>query len=201
MIITYEVGSGLYINITNRCNNACVFCVRDEESGGGYGDLWLRDGEPSVEEIEADIDKRDISKYSELVFCGYGEPTMRLDDMLEVAGCIREKYPEQKIRLNTNGLANLQYKEDVTPRFEGLFDVVSISLNTAHAEHYNSICRPVFGADAYEGLLDFARKMTKHVPEVVLTVVDTTIPPEEIEECRDIAEEIGAVLRVRDFIE
>lgn len=197
MTITYETGSGLYVNTTNRCTNNCDFCVRSTEDGY-YGDLWL-DHEPSVEEIIADIKKRDLSKYTEVVFCGYGEPTMRLDDILEVARYIKEN-TKLPVRLNTNGLANLYFEEDITPKLEGCIDVISISLNTANSDSYVKICHPVFGDKAYEGLLDFAAKATKYVPEVVLSVVEKTISDEDIEICRKLADFVGAKLRVREFI-
>lgn len=197
MTITYTFENTLYINLTNRCTNNCDFCVRTTEDGY-YGDLWL-EREPTVAEICADIDKRDLESYDELVFCGYGEPTMRLDDLLEVAAYIRSKSPI-RIRVNTNGLANMYFKRDVTPKFSGLIDTLSISLCAANAEHYNSICHSCFGIAAYDGMLDFTKKATAYVEKVVFTVVDTTLPPEDIEKCRDIAASVGAVLRVREFI-
>ena len=128
MTITYEVGSGLYVNSTNRCSNACEFCVRATVESY-YGDLWL-DCEPTVEEMCDSIFSRDLTKYTELVFCGYGEPTERIDDILAVASRVKER-TDLSIRINTNGHANLIYGEDVTPRLEGLIDVLSISLNSA----------------------------------------------------------------------
>ncbi|MFA6947719.1 MAG: TatD family nuclease-associated radical SAM protein [Eubacteriales bacterium] len=196
MIITYEDQTGLYVNSTNRCSNACEFCVR---SYGDtlYGNLWL-DREPTVEEITADIERRDLSKYTELVFCGYGEPTERLDDIIAVAKAFKAKHT-LPVRINTNGHANLIAGHDVTEKFDGAFDVVSISLNTADPAEYERICHPQY-ENAYEGLLDFARKVKNYVPRVILSVVDTTIPPEEIERCRAIADSVGCELRVRDMI-
>ena len=199
MIITYEVGSGLYINLTNRCNNRCVFCVRDEESKGGYGDLWL-EREPEIEEICTDIAKRDISKYSEIVFCGFGEPTMRLDAVCAVADFIKEHYIETPIRLNTNGLANAYYNKDITPSLAGRIDTVSISLNTPDAEKYEKICRPFCKDKAHGAVIDFGKKAKEHVKRVIFTVVGTTISDDEIEKCRSIAEECGVSFRVREFI-
>ena len=129
MTITYTVGDSLYVNSTNRCSNSCEFCVRShgEEL---YGDLWL-DREPTKEEMLADIEKRNLSDYKELVFCGYGEPTERLDDILWVCRELKKKYTIPT-RINTNGHADLINKRDTAPEFEGCFDVVSISLNTAN---------------------------------------------------------------------
>ena len=197
MTITYEVGNGLYVNSTNRCSNACEFCVRSTVESY-YGDLWLK-REPTVDEICESIFSRDLSKYSELVFCGYGEPTERIDDLLEVARCVKER-TKLPIRINTNGQGSMIAGYDITPKLEGLVDVISISLNTSDAKSYQKICRSRFGEAAYQGLLDFAKAATRFVPKVILSVVDTTISPEEIERCREIAAECGVSLRVREFI-
>lgn len=197
MTITYEDGQGLYINTTNRCTNSCDFCVRTTEDGY-YGNLWL-DREPTVEEIKADIAKRDLSKYTEIVFCGYGEPTMRLDDILEVAKYIKE-ISELPVRINTNGLANLYFDDDITGRFERLIDAVSISMNASNPEDYDRVCHSVFGLEAFEGMLDFAGRCTKHVPKVMLSVVEGFVSEEDINICRELASFVGAELRVREFI-
>ena len=196
MTITYEVGNGLYVNVTNRCTNACEFCVR-QVADGTYGELWLS-REPSKSEILEDILKRDLTKYSEIVFCGYGEPTLRLYDILEVSRAVKKK-SDIKIRINTNGHASLIYGKDVTPLFEGAIDSVSVSLNAASSEDYNRICHPDF-SDAFNGLLDFTAKVKRFVPEVMLSVVDETLPTEDIEKCRAIAEKCGVTLKIREYI-
>ena len=197
MIITYEVGSGLYVNSTNRCSNACEFCVRSTVESY-YGDLWLK-REPTVDEICESIFARDLSKYTELVFCGYGEPTERIDDILTVAKRVKA-CSDLPIRINTNGQGSMIAGYDITPKLAGLIDVISISLNTAAAKTYQKVCHSRFGEAAYQGLLDFAKAASRYVPKVVLSVVDTTISPDEIERCRQIADECGVVLRVREFI-
>lgn len=199
MTITYELGNSLYVNVTNRCSNDCGFCVRNEHNGvNGKDNLWL-EREPSVEEIKADFEKRDLSKYDAVVFCGYGEPMMRTDVVLEVARWLRENNPALKIRVNTNGQANLINKRDITPELEGIFDCVSISLNTDSAEKYQKLCKSEFGEAAYEELQNFARLAKRYVPEVVFSVVDI-LPKDEIENCRKIAEDCGVSFRVRKFI-
>jgi TatD family-associated radical SAM protein len=197
MVITYEVGNGLYVNVTNRCSNACDFCVR-QTADGYYGELWL-EREPSVNEITEDILNRELSRYSEIVFCGYGEPTVRLDDVLEVAKNVK-KSSAVPIRINTNGHACLIHGYDVTPRFSGLIDAVSVSLNTANALDYDKVCHSEFGQAAYAGLLDFTERIKKYVPEVALSVVRGSIPDEDIEKCRAIADSLGVKLKVREFI-
>lgn len=197
MIITYETGTGLYVNLTNRCSNACDFCVR---SYGNtiYGNLWL-DREPTVEEIKESIFARDLSKYTEIVFCGYGEPTERLADIREICKAIRER-SDITIRINTNGHSDLINGRDTAADFEGLFDIVSISLNTSDPKIYKEMCRPKFGGGSHMAIIDFALNVKNYVPRVVLSVVDTTITPEDIEMCRGLAEDIGVEFRLREFI-
>lgn len=199
MTITYELGSSLYVNITNRCSNACTFCVRNKhDTVNGKDNLWL-DREPTIDEIKTDFKRRDLSEYDDVVFCGYGEPMMRADVVIEIAKWLKKNHPDIKIRINTNGQANIIYKKDITPQLEGIIDCVSISLNAENAEKYQKLCKSEFGEEAYTGLLEFARLAKRHVPEVVLSVVDI-MKPEEIEQCRKIAEDCGVTFRVREFI-
>ncbi len=200
MTITYELGSSLYVNITNRCSNACNFCVRQKHDGvNGRDNLWL-DREPTVSEIKADFEGRDLDRYDAVVFCGYGEPMIRCDAVIEVAKWLKGKNPNTKIRINTNGQANLINKRDITPELEGIIDTVSISLNAENATKYQEICVSEFGEAAYAALLEFAALAKKYVPEVVLSVVDV-MSDDEIEACRKIAETCGVSFRVREFIE
>lgn len=195
--ITYKVGNALYLNITNRCTSNCTFCIRNFGEGVyGSPKLWF-DKEPTVEEIVGDVLAHNFDAYDEIVFCGYGEPTMRINALVETAKRVKE-VSKIKIRINTNGHANLFHKKDITPLFEGIIDTVSVSLNSAYKEEYNKVCRPAY-ADAYEGMLEFTKLCTRHVPDVVMSVVKSTIPDEEIELCREIAKNCGARLRVREF--
>lgn len=199
MTIAYVFENTLYLNITNRCTNACEFCVRTVADGYySENSLWL-DHEPSLEEILSALDKYRFDDYKEIVFCGYGEPTCRLDVMLQVCRFIRKK-SGAKIRLNTNGHASLIEQRDVAPLFEGLFDTVSVSLNAADAASYLKICHSQFGESAFYGMLDFAREVKKYVPDVLFSVVRTTIPDSEVEECKKIADEYGIRLRVRELV-
>jgi len=196
-MILYEVGSGLYVNLTNRCTNNCDFCIRVQKDGF-YGDLWL-ENEPTANQIIDELKTFDLSKYTEFVFCGYGEPTLRLDELLDVAKYVRS-VSDITVRINTNGHANLIYGYDVTPRLEGLIDEVSISLNTKDSASYQKICHCEYGEAGYSALIEFAALAKLHVKKVMLSVVKTTIPDEDIENCRKIADEIGVHLKVREFI-
>lgn len=201
MTITYELGDALYVNVTNRCSNDCIFCVRNNHDDvNGKDNLWL-DHEPTVEEIKEDFKTRDLSKYSSIVFCGYGEPLMRFDDCIEIARWLKKQHPNLPIRINTNGQANMIEKRDVTPLFEGLIDTVSISLNASNAKRYDEICQSVFGEAAFEGIQEFARLAKRFVPKVIFSIVDHDISKEEIEICRIIAENCGVDFRIREYIE
>ena len=199
MTATYRVGDGLYVNLTNRCPCACTFCIR-QNGDGVYGSdsLWL-EREPTVEEVCNSIEKN-LGTCRELVFCGYGEPTERLDALLEVAAWFRKMHSDIPIRVNTNGLSDLIAGEPTAHRFKGLVDTVSISLNAPTAEEYVALCRPKFGAASYPALLKFAEEVKGYVKDVVLTVVGTvSLTSEKEAACRRVAAEHGVPLRVRRF--
>lgn len=200
MCITYIVEDKLYVNITNKCSNRCEFCIRNNGDGAyGSDSLWL-EREPTRDEILESIFLRDLTAFPELVFCGYGEPTYRLDDAVFVAKKVKEKHPEIKIRINTNGHSDLILGRDTAPDYEGAFDVVSISLNTPSAEKYQSICHSLYGEEAFFALLKFAGNVKNFVPSVQLSAVKETLTDEEIELCKNIASELGVSLRLRDYI-
>ena len=198
MTITYVVDGALYINVTNRCTNNCEFCIR-KNGDGAYGSdsLWL-EREPTEDEILDSVFSRDLSTYSEIVFCGYGEPSIRLGTVVSVAKKIKEKYPI-KVRINTNGHSSLYHGYDTAPEYAGAFDSVSISLNTPSSERYDEICRPHYNG-SYDAMLSFTREVKKYVPGVILSVVKDFLTPEELDECHRIADEIGVYLKVRDYI-
>lgn len=200
MTITYQVKNGIYVNMTNRCPCACTFCLRQHgPSVYGSDPLWL-EREPTVEEVCASLDGWDLTRYDEVVFCGYGEPTERLDDLLQVAAHIKSK-GDIPIRINTNGLSDLIHGERTAPKLEGLIDTVSVSLNATNKEEYNKVVRPRFGIESYDAMLRFTKDCVAYVPNVVMTVVDVVTSPREQERCREICEELGATLRVRPYEE
>ena len=141
--------------------------------------------------------------YREIVFCGYGEPTYRLDDLLWLVDQLKEKFGDDlpPVRINTNGHANLINGRDVCPELEGRIDTLSISLNTDNAAAYVALCHPVQGEAAWQAMLDFAREAAGYVPNVVMTIVDKDKSPQEIEGCKKIAERLGVRLRIRSFID
>lgn len=200
MTITYRVNHGIYVNMTNRCPCACTFCLRHNGDGVyGSDSLWL-EREPSVEEVCRSLDGWDLDKYAEVVFCGYGEPTERLDALLQVASYIRSK-SNIAIRINTNGLSDLIHGEPTACRLQGLIDTVSVSLNATNAEDYMKTVRPKFGIGSYDAMLKFTADCVRYVPNVVMTVVDVVTSPEEQKRSAQICAALGAKLRVRPFEE
>ena len=201
MTITYEYEGALYVNLTNRCNCSCVFCLRHNGHKGSIyaDDLWL-EHEPTREEILADFARRDPSKYRELVFCGFGEPMFRWDDIAWTVDQLKAQGAKLPIRINTNGHGNHINYRDITPEMAGRIDTVSISLNGSTPEEYLAVTQPGHGEQAWEDMLEFTRLAAQYVPHVVMTVVNKDKTPEEIESCRAMAESLGAKLRVREYI-
>lgn len=200
MTLTYKVKNGVYVNMTNRCPCACTFCLR-HNAPGVYGSdpLWL-DREPTVDEVIESLKGWDLSSLDEIVFCGYGEPTERLYDILKVAEYIRG-VSGIKIRINTNGLSDLIHGKPTAPDLKGLIDTVSVSLNATNAEDYLKVCRPKFGIQSYDAMLAFTKECTKYVPSVVMTVVDVVTSKEEQAKCKAICDSVGATLRIRPYEE
>jgi radical SAM enzyme (TIGR04100 family) len=198
MTITYPVKNGIYVNMTNRCPCACTFCLR-QNGPGVYGSdsLWL-EREPTVQEVCDSLSQWPLNEKDEVVFCGYGEPTERLDDLLQVAQWIKEHYTVP-IRINTNGLSDLIWQKPTAPLMAGKIDTLSISLNANTAEEYQALTRSKFGIGSFQAMLDFAKASTQYVPHVVMTVVDQVTTPEEQAESKKICDELGVTLRIRPF--
>ena len=200
MTITYQVKQSVYVNLTNRCPCNCTFCLRHNGPGVfGSGPLWL-EREPTLEETIESLGQWDYERFREVVFCGYGEPTERLDVLLAAAAHLKERDPALRVRVNTNGLSDLIHGKPTAPLFVGKVDCLSISLNTDDPAEYLSVCRPKFGAAAYPAMLKFTQEAAALLPSVVMTVVGEPITSlEKQERCRQIAEGLGARLRVRPY--
>lgn len=196
LTMLYTVGDKIYVNLTNRCPCACTFCIR-QNGDGAYGSdsLWL-EREPTVDEVIAEFGKYDIGKYTEVVFCGYGEPMERADDVAFIGRYIKENLG-LPVRLNTNGLGDKINGRSVAELLEGAVDIVSISLNQCDREKYNAVTRPKWD-DGFEAMISFAADCKKYVPKVMFTVVDV-IPPEDISRCKALAMSLGIELRVRPY--
>lgn len=193
--IFYSLGKSLYVNVTNKCTNSCVFCIR-EHSGVGY-DLWF-DSDPTSQEMINELDQVNLNDYDEVVFCGYGEPLIRYREVLELAKEIKKR-KDIPVRINTNGHANAYHNQDITPLFSGLIDCISISLNAVDAKKYQKICVSQYGENGFFYMLDFTKKCKAFVPEVILSVVDEFIDSADIPKAQEIADSLGVKFRVRQF--
>ena len=197
MTIVYEVGDKLYVNLTNKCPCSCTFCIRHNGDGAyGSDSLWL-DHDPELSEVIDAFEKADYKKYSEIIFCGYGEPTEKLENLKGAAKYIKEN-SGVPTRLNTNGLSDLINERETAPELKGLLDTVSISLNAGTLDEYLKVTRPKFGEVSYAAMQKFASDCKNYVPNVVFTVVDI-IGEDEIKAAQQVADKAGVKLRVRKY--
>ena len=195
MTLLYPIENSLYVNITNLCCCKCVFCVRDiTDSVGGSDSLWL-DHEPTIDELKAELEKFNLDAYEEVVFCGYGEPLMRINEVVEFANYIKTK-KNIKIRVNTNGLADLIHKKKTAVLLKDAIDAVSISLNAPNEEVYLEVAKPAFGIKSFDAMLSFAKDCKTCIKEVCFSVVDE-ITDEEIRQSQELADSLDIPLRVR----
>ena len=195
MTLLYPIENSLYVNITNLCCCKCVFCVRDiTDSVGGSDSLWL-DHEPTMDELKAELEKFNLDAYEEVVFCGYGEPLMRINEVVEFANYIKTK-KNIKIRVNTNGLADLIHKKKTAVLLKDAIDAVSISLNAPNEEVYLEVAKPAFGMKSFDAMLSFAKDCKTCIKEVCFSVVDE-ITDEEIRQSQELADSLDIPLRVR----
>lgn len=194
--IVYDYFGGLYINLTNKCPNACRFCIRNFTDSLGDADSLVLDKDPSVEEVKAELRQWDVSRYDEVVFCGYGEPTERLKDLLELAAFIKASWGKP-VRINTNGLADLIWGEETAPWLKGKIDMVSISLNEADRDKYYNLCMPRFGRESYDAILKYIQDVKQYVPQVTVSVVSSAISREALDKCRAKAAELGVEFKMR----
>ena len=195
MTLLYPIRNSLYVNITNLCCCKCVFCIRNiTDSVGGSDSLWL-DHEPTMEELKQELEKFDLDDYEEVVFCGYGEPLMRINEVVEFAKYIKSK-KNIKTRVNTNGLADLIHKKKTAVLLKDAIDSVSISLNAPNEEVYLKVTQPAFGIKSFDAMLQFAKDCKVCVKEVCFSVVDE-ISDKEIQESQELADSLGIPLRVR----
>ncbi len=193
--IAYRIRNSLYLNITNRCSNRCTFCAKfDNFTVKGHN--LLLDGEPDYEEIMAAIGTPDQA-IDEVVFCGYGESLIRLDLVKRIAAELKQR--GYKVRINTDGQANLVHGRNVLPELGGLVDSISVSLNAPNAAVYMQLCRSPFGESGFDAVCEFIREAVKVIPQVAASAVSA--PGVDMEACRLLAEECGAEFRARAFSE
>lgn len=196
-VIAYPIRDSLYINVTGACTNECTFCTRFKSPYVKGHNLSLK-RDPSTEEIIDALGSHSLGAYKEVVFCGLGEPLLRLDTVKQVAKHLKKR--GSIIRVNTNGQANLVYGRNIVPELQGLVDSISISLNSSDADKYYDLCRPKFGRETFPAVLEFIRECKKVIPHVAVTALDMN--PEELEACRTLAhQELGVEFRERHYNE
>lgn len=194
-MIAKGIKKNIYVNLTNACPCTCTFCLRQTKKMAESNSLWLKK-EPTVEEVINEFENINLSKYDEVIFCGFGEPTERIDAVIKIAKYIKERNPKIPIRINTNGLGDLINNKKIAPLLRELIDTVSISLNASTAEEYYKLTKSKFGINSFEAMKKFAVDCKDYIPNVVLSVVDC-IGETEINACQNICDDLGVKLRVR----
>lgn len=206
-ILVYLLDGKIYINLTNRCTNDCIFCLRKDKDDVVGQTLWLDDENSTADDVIRQFEEKRNElltthnlPFKEVIFCGYGEPMLKFDVMKQVAKYIKDKYPETKIRVNTNGHANYVYKKNVVPECKGLIDEFSVSLNGSTKEEYDELSQPKFD-EAYDEMKKFIKACFDEGISVVASVVEGYKGRHlDLEKCEEIAKSLGAKFRVREWI-
>lgn len=186
----------LYVNLTNKCSNDCVFCIRNTVDKIKGKNMWLENENFTAEDVIKQFDN--FNTPQEVVFCGFGEPFINLEILKEVASYLKQK--NIKTRVNTNGMGNVINKRDILPEISNIIDEISISLNAPTKEQYNEISKPKI-KNAYVEMIDFAKKCVENNIKTTMTVVDEY--PDyslDIQACKKITDEIGVDFRVRKWL-
>lgn len=200
-VLVYTLDEKIYINLTNHCTNDCIFCLRNDKADVVGQRLWLDDETSTTQDVIEQFEEIYAKTPSiEVIFCGYGEPMMKLDVLKQTAQYIKEKYQKTRIRVNTNGHANFVYKRNVVPECKGLVDEFSVSLNGATKEEYNELSQPKFD-EAYEEVKKFIKSCADENISVVASVVEGYKGRHlDLDACKKIAQDLGAKFRVREWI-
>lgn len=199
--LVYELDNKIYINLTNACSNNCVFCIRSIKDDVVGTNLFL-----SSENVEADDVINQLENFKdkikdEIVFCGYGEPLIKLRTVETVAKYIKKNYPKVKIRVNTNGQASLIHKKDVPKELANYVDKVSISLNAENQQKYDILSQPAY-ENSYEAVKKFISDCVKYGIDSTATVVTGYKNYKvDIDKCKQITESLGAKFRERPWLD
>lgn len=198
----YILDNNMYINLTNLCTNDCIFCIRSLNDKVAGSNLNLSSEKINPEDVISQIKEKMTSDIKEIVFCGYGEPLIKLDLLKEIAAFVKKAYPNLPTRINTNGQANIIHKKNVTEELKGLIDKISVSLNSDNAKQYQQLSKSKFGEDAYEEIKTFAKLCAEAGIDTSLSIVtgykDNII---NVENCKKIAQDLGVKLRVREWLD
>jgi len=198
----YYLENSMYINVTNLCTNKCVFCIKSATDNVGGVNLLLDEENFTHEEIIEEIKNTYKENTKEIVFCGYGEPLIKLDIIKETAKFLKENYSKIPVRINSNGHGNLVHKRNIVPELVGLIDKISVSLNAESPELYQELSKSAYEAPiAYQAVKDFIEECVKSGIQTTATIVtgfgDFKI---DVEKCRTIAEGLGADFRIREWL-
>jgi TatD DNase family protein len=193
--ISYVIGENLYLNITNRCMMACPYCIKHKWNNDFNGNDLKLDKEPSAAEVINSIG--DPKKYKEVIFCGYGDALVRLDEVKEIARRIKDR--GGRVRINSAGLANRYYGKNILPQLKAIIDVISISLNGSNPKEHNELNRPMFKEESFDEIIKFAKEAKNYIPEVVITAVE--LPGLDVSKIAKIAEQIGVLFRIRPYLD
>ena len=195
MEITYKFEGNLYVNLTNKCMSACTFCIKNKWDWDFHGHKLQLSSEPTAKEVIKRI--KDPKKYKEIVFCGYGEPLLRVDVLLEIAKYVKDN--GGKVRINTSGLANLYHKRNIIPELKNLVDAISISVNSTNAKDYLKLHKPMFALASYKAVLAFAKECKKVIKNTTITFID--FPNSDHTKFKAVAKRIGVKFRIRPYLD
>jgi TatD DNase family protein len=191
-VLVYAIRDRLYVNLTNRCSCRCIFCRRETEPIASGYDLHLENELPVRDYLLAIGEPR---RYAEIVFCGFGEPTLRLDELVELSRILKSQ--GTRLRLNTNGHGNLINGRNIIPEIAPYLDEISISIDAPDPGTYLKVVRPDYGNIAFQAVIDFTKACVGVIPIVTLTAVD--IPAVDLDACRRLAQELNVQFRVRKY--
>lgn len=194
MSIVYKYHNSLYVNLTNSCTMACTYCIKYRWKGKFRGHNLSLAKEPTAKQVIRAIGNP--KKYEEIVFCGYGEPLLQLEQLKEIAGWVKSR--DGRTRINTSGHANLVYGRNIAPELKGIVDAVSISLNASNPAQYVKLHKPKFGRKAFYAAINFAKECKKYIGDVTITTIN--IPGIDLNKCRRIASRIKVKFKVRPYL-
>jgi TatD DNase family protein len=194
--LVYPIRRSLYVNLTNECSNRCAFCPRSTGALVVKGHDLRLPREPTAAEVVQALQDAGVGNYEEVVFCGFGEPTLRLDVLKEVARQVKARW-RLRTRLNTNGQGSAINGRDITEELAGLIDSASVSLDAPDAATYERLCRPTIPG-AFAAVCDFLRRAKGRFATVRATAV--AVPGLDLAAVRRLAEQdLGVVFEVREF--
>jgi len=193
--ITYQYGEGLYLNITNRCMMSCPYCIKQKWAGYFRGHSLKLEKEPTAAEVIEAIG--DPSKYNEVVFCGYGDSLVRINEVIEISSWLKSK--NAIVRINTAGLANKYHKRNILPDLKGIVDVISISLNGSTPQEHNKLNNPMFAEESFDEIINFAKLAKNYIASVIITAVE--LPNLDVSKIEKIAKSVNITFRARPYLD